>query len=263
MKYLEETKHKIYKTTNYEIFNRIEGNRSINGSHVRKIQDSIKEHGFLLDPIVINENYEVIDGQHRLAAAEEEEVPVFVLIAEGYGADEMVAQNLSQKNWGKKQWLNYYCEKGYPEYIELRRFINQYPFSIGVSIKLMQNSNSNKTRAQKYTPSTTKESDKTYDYKEVFEEGTWKTGDVQLAYNWADNIKSLKKYYGGYKRTSFVSVMISLFRNENFDFDEFVRKLEYQSTALVDCANRDQYLSLIEDIYNFKKRDKVNLRYTS
>jgi hypothetical protein len=31
--------------------------------------------------------------------------------------------------------------------------------------------------------------------------------------------------------------------------------------SLVDCANTSQYVSLIEEIYNYRRREKVNLRY--
>ena len=54
---------------------------------------------------------------------------------------------------------------------------------------------------------------------------------------------------------------IVLFQNEKFDFNEFMHKVRLQPTALVDCANRDQYRTLIEDIYNYKSRNKINLRY--
>jgi hypothetical protein len=55
--------------------------------------------------------------------------------------------------------------------------------------------------------------------------------------------------------------MISLFKNENFDYSEFMHKLRLQPKALVDCANREQQKLLIEEIYNYKSRQKVNLRY--
>ena len=52
-----------------------------------------------------------------------------------------------------------------------------------------------------------------------------------------------------------------LLEKEQFSFDEFIKKLKIQSTKLVDCINQDQYTMLIEDIYNFKRKEKVNLRY--
>ena len=69
------------------------------------------------------------------------------------------------------------------------------------------------------------------------------------------------KYYSGYKRRSFIYAMIGLFKNKNFDFNEFIHKLKTQPSAMVDCTDTQQYLSLIEEIYNYRRREKVNLRY--
>jgi hypothetical protein len=77
----------------------------------------------------------------------------------------------------------------------------------------------------------------------------------------ARNIKLLEPYFDGYNKSSFIGTMLLMFNNPNFDFSEFMQKVKNQPTALVDCANREQYKSLIEDIYNFRRREKVNLRY--
>jgi len=55
--------------------------------------------------------------------------------------------------------------------------------------------------------------------------------------------------------------MILLFQNKNFDFNEFMHKIRLQPTALVNCADRDQYRALIENIYNYRSRQKVSLKY--
>ena len=56
-------------------------------------------------------------------------------------------------------------------------------------------------------------------------------------------------------------LIFSLFNNDNFDYNRFMHKLEIQPGVLHDCASRAQYKLLIEDIYNYKSREKVNLRY--
>ena len=55
--------------------------------------------------------------------------------------------------------------------------------------------------------------------------------------------------------------LTDLFQNKKFDFNEFKHKVRLQPTALVDCSNREQYKTLIEDIYNYRSRNKVSLRY--
>ena len=97
--------------------------------------------------------------------------------------------------------------------------------------------------------------------KEVFEEGTWKGKDFNLAQENADKLKMLKPYYDGYKRSTFISTMLGLFKNEKFDFFEFLNKLKLQTQKMEDCTSVSQYKLLIEDIYNYRRREKVNLRF--
>jgi hypothetical protein len=54
---------------------------------------------------------------------------------------------------------------------------------------------------------------------------------------------------------------MNLFNNDNFEFTQFIQKLKIQPTALVDCTTTVGYLLLIEDIYNYRSRTKVSLRY--
>jgi hypothetical protein len=55
--------------------------------------------------------------------------------------------------------------------------------------------------------------------------------------------------------------MYNLLHNPNFEFTELIQKLKIQPTALQHCTDVAQYVALIEEIYNYKRRDKVNLRY--
>ena len=96
---------------------------------------------------------------------------------------------------------------------------------------------------------------------QVFEEGTWTGKDFDLAQEWVNKIRMIKSFYSGYNKSSFVGTMITLFNHPYFDMSEFMHKLRLQPTALVDCANRDQYKTLIEDIYNYRSRNKVSFKY--
>lgn len=254
--------NKVYKTSDLTIFNQIDGNRPPNPQHIRRLSDSILTNGMLCNPILVNENMTVIDGQHRLLASIEINSPIYYIILNGYSLSEVHTLNLNQKNWSKKDFMDGYANMGIQSYIKLKRFIQKnedFLFSDCVSLcSNMAGGNSNSissvykaSRDQKI--STTKQ--------EIFETGTWTGKDFNLAQDWANKIRMISPYYKGYNRSTFVSVLIGLFKNENFDFNEFMHKLRLQPTALVDCANRDQYKTLIEDIYNWKSRSKVNLRF--
>ena len=213
------------------------------------------------NPILVNERMEVIDGQHRLMAAKEAESFVYYIIVNGYSLNEVHTLNLNQKNWSKKDFMEGYANMGVESYIKLRDFVNKNDdYTFNDSIALCQNTGTGNSRSLT-TLSLARNSIKLDGTAQIFEQGTWKCGDIILAQDIANKIRMIKPYYLGYNRSAFVSTMMILIQKEIFDFNEFMHKIRLQPTALVDCANREQYKTLIEDIYNYRSRNKVSLRY--
>jgi len=97
------------------------------------------------------------------------------------------------------------------------------------------------------------------DANKVFQSGGLKIKSYEKACVIADAIMSIAPYYEGFRRRSFVMAMITLLKNPEFDIKQFITKLKYQSTSLVDCTNSVKYIALIEKIYNFKSRNAVRL----
>jgi len=253
--------NKVYKTNDLSIFKQIDGNRVPNLQHIKRLADSIRVYGMKCNPILVNERMEVIDGQHRLMAAKQAESFVYYIIVNGYSLNEVHTLNLNQKNWNKKDYMEGYANMGIESYIELRDFsIKNDDYCFNDCIALCQNTTSGNTRSL-FSQAHAKSNLKLDGSAQIFEQGTWRTGDINIAQDMANKIRMIKPYYLGYNRTVFVGAMISLLLNELFDFNEFMHKLRLQPSAMVDCANRDQYRTLIEDIYNYKSRNKVNLRY--
>ena len=241
----EQEVNKVYKTSNLAMFRQIEGNRIPNIHHVKRLADSIRVYGMKCNPILVNERMEVIDGQHRLMAAKEAESFVYYIIVNGYDLKEVHTLNANQKNWGIKDFMEGYANIGVESYIKLKKFSqDNKDYTLPVCIMLCRNINSSG------------------DYKRFnFNEGTWKIKNIDLAQDYANKIRLIKPFFTQYNSRAFVGIMLTLFQNKNFDFNEFMHKLRLQPTALKICGTGDQYKSLIEDIYNYKSRNKVNLRY--
>jgi hypothetical protein len=55
--------------------------------------------------------------------------------------------------------------------------------------------------------------------------------------------------------------MLGMFKNKSFDMNEFIQKLKQQPTSLKDCPTTSAYIVLIEEIFNYRRREKINLRY--
>ena len=250
--------NKVYKTNDLKIFKDVIGNRVPNPQHVRRLSTSIKQNGMLCNPILVNEKMEVIDGQHRLLASIEANSFIYYIILNGYNLGEVHTLNLNQKNWTKKDFMDGYADMGIESYIKLREFteLNQ-DFTLTDCMALCNNTigydSSSYQKIRTLKPELS--------IAQVFVEGTWTGKDFELAQEWADKIKLIKPYFTGYNRRVFVTTMIGLFKNENFDYSEFMHKIRLQPKALVECVNIPQQRLLIEEIYNYKSRNKINLRY--
>lgn len=262
MNYLKRSSqevNKVYKTDDLEMFNQLKGNRPPNPQHIKRLAISIKENGLLQNPIIVNENMIIIDGQHRLLAAKETSSSIYYIIVDGYDLSEVQILNLNQKNWTKKDFMEGYADMGIESYVKLKNFtIKNKVFNITDCIAFCSNTSGGTGygASQKH-----RKDGKEYNMKEIFEEGTWNGKDFKLAQENADKIMMIKPYYDGYRRSTFVGTMLTLFKNDNFHFIEFLSKLKTQSQKMQDCSNVSQYKLLIEDIYNHRRRNKINLRY--
>lgn len=234
---------RVHTTTDYSLFSPIDGNRKVNQVHMKRLMKSMSEN-YLFSPIVVNELGEIIDGSHRFNVVKTLNLPLHYIICEGYRLHEVHILNQNSKTWTPDDFLDGYCSLGFEDYLKFAEFKLKYKFGHLQSLSLLSS-----------------KIDSNYSSSKAFSAGIYKIENYDYACDVAEKILSLKEFYKGIKRKSFVFAIINLLRNKNFDFDEFVQKLKLQQTSLVDCSNQTQYISLIEDIYNFRRRDKVNLRY--
>ena len=233
----------VYKTNDYNVFSKLNGNRTINRAHYKRLKESISEESLIV-PIIVNEKYEIIDGQNRFEAWKELELPVPFIIIAGYGLAQVQRLNSNIRNWSMKDYADCYSALGNKHYKVYKEFKHEYELGDYESIALLQNQTSG--------------SGKNF---ERFRNGKFKVKNYKLACSNAEKIVKLSKYYEGYKRRSFVFAVMQLINNKEFKLNTLLKKLKYQSTKLVDCTNKEQYLFLLQDIYNFKSSNKINLMY--
>jgi hypothetical protein len=231
----------INETTDYSRFKFLHGNRNVNKNHVQRLKNSMTKN-YLHTVITVNQNYEVIDGQHRLTACSELGLPVKYVMLKNYGLKEVQTLNAMTSNWTTGQYLDSYCTKGYQDYIDYKRFKLKYNLSHRENILLLC-------------------SPDIRTHEEKFKDGSFKVINYKKACYYGDELSKVAEFYKGYNRRYFVRAIYFLLNKPEFSMDEFLQKLTFQRTALVDCVNRDSYLSLIEEIYNYKRRMKINLKY--
>lgn len=248
--------NETFRTNNYERFKRLSGNRQLNPVHVERLRESIEKNGMLEVDIIVNQFWEVIDGQNRLEAARRAGVPVYFKIKSGYGLREAQILNENVKSWRKVDYLDSYCEMGHPQYIKFKGFMENYKddfnFRCCEALINLKTADKSVKVGNVFTSS------------KYFQTGQLVIPDLEKSVAFAEAIKEIKPFFEGYNDSVFVRTMIFMLSHDGYDNDEFISKLQMRGAPrLWYCKNMAEYKLLIEDIYNYRRRDgdKVNLRY--
>lgn len=125
-----EVAGQIFKTNDYSVFKKLDGNRD--ATNINAILKSIDEVGYVLSPILVNENMEIVDGQHRFEALKTKKLPVFFIIEKGIGGKECIAMNTGQRNWSSIDYIHYYANNGYEDYARLMALLEDYQSDFGL-----------------------------------------------------------------------------------------------------------------------------------
>lgn len=230
----------IYVTKDYSLFKSMDGNRDLNPLHLKRIKNSMEKKA-LMSVITVNEKMEVVDGQHSLSAREELALPVYFIICEGYTREDINILNANRLNWSPDDFMNAYADLGYKDYIQFREFKEQFGFPYQICTLLLGKEANGRGNGKQ------------------FAEGTFKVERYGEAIKIANRIHEIKEFYDGWKRRDFIRAMIKLIRNSVYVHEEFVEKLSMQRTKLVDCTCTEDYMKILEDIYNWKRQNKVRL----
>lgn len=247
-------KGEYFETKNYSLFKFLTGNREVKQPHVVRLKFSMSQ-SHLLTIVVVNERFEIIDGQHRYIAMKDLGLPISFIIKDGYGLKEVMRLNTNSATWTRNEFLQSYCEEGLAPYLEVKRFKDKYPlFAMGSALTILTNS----TAAMKgRTVNVNKKRIQTKD----FEEGKLVIPNVKKAYENAEAIMQIKPYFSKIADNNFVTCMLHMLEHENYEHKEFLKKLKQYPTDMLPCRTIEQYKLLVEEIYNRGRKVKVNLRY--
>jgi len=119
--------NQAFRTDNYEKFKRLDGNRGVQLMRVKKVMDSVKANGYIYSPLIVNERYEVVDGQARLEAFKQLGIPVDYIMEKGLTVKDCVALNLYQTKWNLYDFINSFAELGNTSYQYLQNLIKRFP----------------------------------------------------------------------------------------------------------------------------------------
>jgi hypothetical protein len=218
------------ETKDYLKFKFLKTNRIISETNVRKIKDSIREFGIIPGrPILVDENHNIIDGQHRFIAIKELGLTVTYEIIEGDTIAKTMALNSNQSQWQLIDFVRSYAEQGNDNYRKLLKFEEKYKIGFVPSLYLFF--------GVKYKGSEIKKG-KHFEIQENAEEI-------------AEYLKSLDSIPFRYQK-SFVIAVINLFKKTKESHREIIR---LNILKIPHFFNTRDYTSAFENILNQKKKN--------
>lgn len=239
------TQNVVQSTTNYDQFNLLGANRDINASMVKRLKKSFEEKGNLMQvsPILVNERYEVIDGQHRLTAARELGVPVYFTIVPGIGINEARQMNLLHHRWDSEAFLKTYSAEGRRPYIEFSKLKFDYPdFSFSILIAAIVGHQTTGQQA-------------------AFRNGNLEMFDITVVRALLDDISQLAELTPIFKQRSVVYAYLRARQADNFNNEYFVDKVQEKRLELGAFQGVVDNLRQFEQLYNQNRGTTSRVRF--
>lgn len=239
------------RTNNYDLFKFTPFNRSeIKESNVNKLVFSIQTINLLhLNPIIVDRNFTIINGQHRLLAAKKLGVDIYYIKDERLTEDDILPMN-SARAWVFNDYLNFFCKKGNPHYIKFKDFMEKNNLTGSNALIMLGYGKGGRT------------------IKNV------KEGKFEFNHNYAEsNIESFNKIINYISKmngtgsflssTRFCKPLYRLCSHPDFQIDKMLDNLSKMIERVKPRVSMGDYEKMFEDIYNWRNPVKIKLGFAS
>lgn len=234
---------KISSTTDYKQFKLKQGNRPIVKGMVQRLISSIEKRNLLsANPIIVNKNMEVIDGQHRLMAATKLKAPIYYIMVDKSGIEDVYLLNANMRAWRSDHFLDSFIARGIKEYVTFKEFHEKYRFPFTVTLRLLSTFN--------YA------NDKTIHHK--FKQELFKVVDIENAEMLSNIAESILEHAQENVRKS-VRFYDALFKTLKKDHEHVIAlktKLAGTNKKIYRVDRVHEYCRQFEDILNFRNYGK-------
>jgi hypothetical protein len=240
----------IQTTTDYSIFKKYKGNRNIDQRHINNLVESFKK-GVLPFFIEVNSNYEVIDGQNRLEALKILQLPVnYVVNTNKFDYTDIIRLNNIKKAWKVSDYAIYWAEQDIPNkwcYEYYNRLKNMYNISDSVLITVIANTTSQVVNKDAHTLK--------------FKNGLLEIQNTQHVDDTIYNISKMFKILNIQNDRSLAYAFLRVKKAKDFNLKTFMYKIEKYNDLFKKQRDTNQYIDLLEIIYNYSSKTKISLKY--
>lgn len=229
---MDSVKNLIQETKDYKLFNHLKHNRHVTEQHVLHLVQSMtsKPHLRPARPVLVNEKYEVIDGQHRLEAEKRRNASVFFMVVPKLTIDDARLLNALQRTWSLLDYAISYADEGRVPYVRFMQYLEQYKIPPAALAELMTNQSSS--------------------MRTNFKVGNFKPKSYKIVESALDALEDFAEATDGkwHKEIRFIRAFCTVYFHPQYDHNRMMEKLGDQKIPRQ--TDRVDYVRLLEDIYN-------------
>lgn len=235
----------IQETRNYDRFELLEFNRDIHDT--RQLEASMREHGFLdAYPLHVVKNgagkLKIKGGHHRFVVARKLNIPVKYVICDDNVSIHQLEKTTTR--WTLKDYLASWVRIGLPEYLAVRDYHERTGIPLGLCTGLMggQQGSGN--------------------FYDAFKAGTYHASENSIAEPVAEIVMGIAERDVKFaKHPLFVEAIAQCWLTSEFDTETFLTRVAANPSLMKKKTTKDEYLRLIEYVYNYKAQKKVPMAF--
>jgi len=204
-------RYSYYESTEYDNFIHTEVNRNPDPNNVKRLAKSIGEIG-QIQPIIVtvlNGKLHIIDGGNRVDACKIVGIPVkYIISSVEDSVKTMASLNHIRKSWTNNDYVKSYIAIQNQNYIEYQNFIEKYPdFPNNVTGIILAVDGGRFTGA-------------------CFKSGDFKVGELNSAYQYAEELIDIKSHSNAYRHLRFVKTLTYIRKNPRYEHKVFLNNIQ-------------------------------------
>ena len=234
-------------------------NRNIDRRNVDRLKKSMKDC-YIPSVIKVNQDWFIIDGQHTRQAlmelAEEHEefndkeviYQMYYTKSKEEARKVCISLNTTSEKWKYEDFVDIWADSENENYIWFKEFKEKYNLNFitaryiltGINRGLCQHEDDIKFRNGEFV---------------ITQEQRIRA--TRIARQLQEIKRLIPKVVGNARNFQLAFSMVA--RNEKYDHERMITKLEFQYDRIHKCSTQLNYVEMLQDIYNYKSRDKINL----
>ncbi len=242
----------IKKTTDYDMFQKSSRNREIDSNNLSRLIRSLQDHNLLeKNPIKVNSDLVVIDGQHRLEACKALGVPVYYEIGD-WSIPDMLTLNMAQKAWTQADFISYHAnsEPKNQNYVRILKLCDASNESVNGVIKVVLGYN--------HRLATDLRNGSLRFSEQNLSDAIIKMRDVKTV---CDYLADLEVGNGCHLQLKFKQSLYGFLSFPGVTLDQLMKNLEVKGSWMRKQSMVMDYTRLLQRIYNHRCRNPIDIEF--